>query len=380
MTSAVDRNLGMELVRVTEAAALSAAPHMGRGDGKAGDQAAVNAMRAVLRTVRMSGRVVIGEGEKDEAPMLYNGEIVGTGEAPALDIAVDPVEGTRLLALGRPNAIAVIAAAPAGSMWEPGSSFYAEKLVVEAPARDAVDLRLSPTENLRRIAAALGRPVDRLTVFVLDKPRHAELIREIRAAGARVSLHTDGDVMGALLAAYPGSGVDCLMGTGGTPEAVIAAAAVKALGGGMQVRRNPQSEAELRSLEAELSGADGGAGSGAGVRAGVRAGSGAGLHAVLELDDLIASDDAFFAATAITGSPFLQGVRYEDGLGVSTESLVIRASSGSIRHIRGMHRLNRDHIFGSSDPEQGERDLETVVQTISESLGGAGARERVWRF
>jgi fructose-1,6-bisphosphatase II len=357
---AVDRNLGMELVRVTEAAALSAAPHMGRGDGKAGDQAAVNAMRAVLRTVRMAGRVVIGEGEKDEAPMLYNGELVGTGEAPALDIAVDPVEGTRLLALGRPNAIAVIAAAPAGSMWEPGSSFYAEKLVVEAPARDAVDLRLSPTENLHRIADALGKPVERLTVFVLDKPRHAELIREIRAAGARVSLHTDGDVMGALLAAYPGTGVDCLMGTGGTPEAVIAAAAVKALGGGMQVRRDPQSEAERRSLEAAL---------GAGPDAAPGAVPGAVLGAVLGLDDLIRSDDAFFAATAITGSPFLQGVRYEDGLGVSTESLVIRAVSGSIRHIRGMHRLNHDHIFGGTDPEQGDRDLEAVVQTIAESMG-----------
>jgi len=345
----IDRNLGMELVRVTEAAALSAAPHMGRGDGKAGDQAAVNAMRAVLRTVRMTGRVVIGEGEKDEAPMLFNGEVVGTGDTPALDIAVDPVEGTRLLALGRPNAIAVIAAAPAGSMWEPGSSYYAEKLVVDATARDAVNLRNSPTENLHRLAAALGRPVERLTVFVLDKPRHDGLVREIRQAGARVSLHTDGDVMGALLAAYPNTGIDALMGTGGTPEAVIAAAAVKALGGGMQVRRNPQSADERARLEGEL--------------------PEGGLDAVLELDDLIRSEDAFFAATAITGSPFLQGVRYEDGLGVSTESLVIRASSGSIRHIRGMHRLNHDHIFGSADPGQGDRDLEAVLQTISETMG-----------
>jgi fructose-1,6-bisphosphatase II len=231
---AVDRNLGMELVRVTEAAALSAAPFMGRGDGKAGDAAAVRAMRAVLRTVRMRGRVVIGEGEKDDAPMLFNGEEVGTGEAPELDLAVDPVEGTRLLALGRPNAIAVVAAAPAGGMWDPAGSFYAEKLVVERAAAGAVDLRLTPTENLHRAAEALGRPVERLTVFVLEKPRHEALVREIREAGARVTLHTDGDVMGAILAAYPDTGVDLLMGTGGTPEAVLAAAAVKALGGGMQ--------------------------------------------------------------------------------------------------------------------------------------------------
>jgi fructose-1,6-bisphosphatase II len=329
----IDRNLGMELVRVTEAAALSAAPFMGRGDGKGGDQAAVNAMRAVLRTVQMQGRVVIGEGEKDEAPMLYNGETVGTGHAPALDLAVDPVEGTRLLALGLPNAIAVIAAAPAGSMWDPGSSYYAEKLVVGAQARDAVDLALTPTENLRRVAEAMNRPVDRLTVFVLDKPRHAELVREIREAGARVTLHTDGDVMGALLAAYPGTGVDLLMGTGGTPEAVIAAAAVKALGGGMQVRRNPQSAEERGRLEEELPPGE--------------------LHRILGVDALIRAEDAFFSATAITGSPFLQGVRYHEALGVSTESLVIRAGSGSIRHIRGMHRLNSDHIFGDGGGDGG---------------------------
>jgi fructose-1,6-bisphosphatase II len=250
--SRIHRNLGMELVRVTEAAALSAAPHMGRGDAKAGDQAAVDAMRAVLDRVAMRGRVVIGEGEKDEAPMLFNGEEVGTGEAPALDLAVDPVEGTRLLAYGRPNAIAVIAAAPAGTMWDPGPSFYMDKLVVERAARDAIDITLSPTENLRRVAEALGRPVEQLTVFVLDKPRHRELVREIREAGARVSLHTDGDVMGALLAAYPGTGIDLLMGIGGTPEGVIAAAAVKALGGGMQGVRAPQGEGERTRLEREL--------------------------------------------------------------------------------------------------------------------------------
>jgi fructose-1,6-bisphosphatase II len=340
----VDRNLGMELVRVTEAAALSAAPFMGRGDGKAGDAAAVNAMRAVLGTVRMRGRVVIGEGEKDDAPMLFNGEEVGSGESPELDLAVDPVEGTRLLALGRPNAIAVIAAAPRGAMWDPGGSFYAEKLVVEAPARDAVDIRLPPAENLRRAAEALEKPVERLTVFVLEKTRHEGLVREIREAGARVMLHTDGDVMGAILAAYPDTGVDLLMGTGGTPEAVIAAAAVKALGGGMQVRRNPQSDMEKDRL------------------AGDSDGLAVLLDQVLDVDDLVRSADAFFAATAITGSPFLQGVRYEREVGVTTESLVIRASSGSIRHIRGTHRLNSEHIFGAGT---GGGDLSRVVGAVT---------------
>lgn len=327
----IDRNLGMELVRVTEAAALAAGPHMGRGDGKAGDRAAVEAMRAVLRTIRMNGRVVIGEGEKDDAPMLYNGEKVGTGDPPELDLAVDPVEGTRLLALGRPNAIAVIAAAPGGTMWSPGASFYMDKLVVGTEARDAIDIRLAPAENLRRVAEALERPVEHLTVFVLDKPRHRELVAEIRRAGARVSLHTDGDVMGALLAAYPGTGIDVLMGVGGTPEGVISAVAVKALGGGMQGIRAPQRDDERRRLETEL------AVLGEGRDA---------LTRVLSVDDLVASDDAFFAATAVTDGVFLEGVRYDHGLGVTTESLVIRTGSGSIRRVRGTHRLNPEHIFG----------------------------------
>jgi fructose-1,6-bisphosphatase II len=327
----IDRNLGMELVRVTEAAALAAAPHMGRGDGKAGDAAAVRAMRAVLDSVRMKGRVVIGEGEKDDAPMLYNGEEVGTGDLPELDLAVDPVEGTRLLAFGRPNAISVIAAAPSGSMWDPGASFYMNKLVVDAAARDAIDIRRSPGENLVRVAEALGRPVEQLTVFVLEKPRHRALVEEIRRAGARVSLHTDGDVMGALLAAYPGTGIDLLMGIGGTPEGVISAVAVKALGGGMQGVRAPQREDERARLEAEL------AATGKGEE---------GMNRVLELDDLVRGEDGFFAATAITGGVFLEGVGYDRELGVSTDSLAIRARSGSIRRIRGIHRLDEDHIFG----------------------------------
>ncbi|TVP78808.1 MAG: class II fructose-bisphosphatase [Gemmatimonadales bacterium] len=328
----IDRNLGMELVRVTEAAALSAAPHMGRGDGKAGDGAAVRAMRALLGTVRMAGTVVIGEGEKDDAPMLWNGETVGSGEPPALDLAVDPVEGTRLLALGRPNAIAVIAAAPAGTLWTPGDSFYMDKLVAPAAARGAVDISAPPARNLAAVAEALDRPVHELTVFVLDKPRHEALIREIREAGARVSLHTDGDVMGALLAAYPDTGVDLLMGIGGTPEGVIAAAAVKALGGEMQGRRAPQLDEERERLSRSVPASE--------------------LDRVLHLADLVQGEDAFFAATAITDSPFLEGVRYRSGLGVTTESLVIRARSGSIRHIRGVHRLDAEHIFGGGNSRE----------------------------
>ncbi len=328
-----DRNLAMELVRVTEAAAISAARYMGKGDKEAGDQAAVDAMRAVLDTVEMDGLVVIGEGEKDEAPMLYNGERVGTGSPPAVDVAVDPVEGTRLLALGRPNAISVIAVAEKGSMWDPGGSLYMDKIVVEKRAREAIDITLSPAENLRRIAEALGRPVEDLTVFVLDKPRHQQLIEEIRQAGARIALHTDGDIMGALMAAIPGTGVDVLMGIGGTPEGVISAAAVKALGGGMQGRRAPQKDYEKERLQKEL---------------------GDTIDEVLTLDDLIHADDAFFAATGITDGAFLEGVHFDREGGVTTHSIVIRALSGSIRYVKGIHQLNPEHIFG-------ERSVEAAV-------------------
>ncbi|RMF04954.1 MAG: class II fructose-bisphosphatase [Chloroflexi bacterium] len=326
-----DRNLAMELVRVTEAAALSAAHQMGLGDKEAGDQAAVDAMRAVLHTIEMDGVIVIGEGEKDQAPMLYNGELVGTGRPPAVDVAVDPVEGTRLLALGRPNAISVIAIAERWSMWQPGPSLYMNKIVVERSARQAIDITLSATENLHRIAGALGRRVNELTVFVLDKPRHQDLIAEIRRAGARISLHTDGDVVGALMAAIPGTGVDVLMGIGGTPEGVIAAAAVKALGGGMQGMRAPQSDAERMRLEAAL---------------------GDEMTEVLTLDTLIQSDDAFFAATGITSGPLLEGIHYDRRGGVTTHSIVIRARSGSMRYIKGIHQLKRDFPFGRVDTEE----------------------------
>jgi fructose-1,6-bisphosphatase II len=315
----MDRNLGMELARVTEAAALAAAAHVGRGDGHAADGAATDAMRAALAGVAVSGVVAIGEGEKDEAPMLFNGERVGTGAAPELDLAVDPVEGTRLAALGRPGAVSVIAAAPRGSMWRPGASLYMDKLVVGEAARDAVDVARTPTRNLHAIAEALGRPVASLVVFVLDKPRHAGLVDEIRRAGARVALHTDGDVMGALLAALPDTGVDALMGIGGTPEGVIAAAAVRALRGGMQGVRAPQLDAERAALLAALPPGE--------------------IGRVLGLDDLVASDDAFFAATAITDGPFLRGVRFSGESVVTTESMVIRGASGSLRYLRGVHRV-----------------------------------------
>lgn len=319
-----DRNLAIELVRVTEAAALSAAHYMGMGNKEAGDQAAVDAMRAVLQTVEMDGIIIIGEGEKDQAPMLYNGERVGSGHGPAVDVAVDPVEGTRLLALGRPNAISVIAMADRHSMWLPGSSHYMNKIVVEKAAKEAIDIKLSPTENLHRVAEALHRSVNELTVFVLDKPRHQDLITEIRRAGARISLHTDGDVVGALMAAIPGTGVDILMGIGGTPEAVIAATAVKALDGAMQAVRAPQSQAERELVLAETND----------------------INEVLTVETLVKSEDAFFAATGITEGPLLEGIHYDRRGGVTTHSIVIRAVTGSVRYIKGMHQLRRDLAFG----------------------------------
>jgi fructose-1,6-bisphosphatase II len=288
-------------------------------------------MRSVLGTVEMDGVVVIGEGEKDEAPMLYNGEQVGSGHPPLVDVAVDPVEGTRLLALGRPNSIAVIAVTERGGMWQPGPSLYMEKIVVNKAARQAINLNLSPSENLHRIAGALGRYVHELTVFVLDKPRHAKLIEEIRSTGSRISLHTDGDVSGAVMAAISGTGVDVLMGIGGTPEGVISAAAVKALGGGMQSRCAPQSDEERKDIEAWL---------------------GDDTYKVLTVDDMIKSNDAFFAATGITDGPLLEGVHYDRQGGVTSHSIVIRALSGSMRYIKGIHQLKREFSFARVDVEQ----------------------------
>ncbi len=312
------RNLGLDLMRATEAAALASAQYVGRGDKEAGDRAAVEAMRLLLNTLDFRGRVVIGEGEKDQAPMLYNGEVLGQGEGPLWDLAVDPVEGTRLLALGRPGAISAIAAAPEGALFNPGPGFYAAKLVVGPEAREAIDLRASVAENLRAIAKALRKGVRELTVFVLDKPRHARLIEEIRLAGARVSLQTDGDVVGALAAVLPDTGVDVLMGTGGTPEGVLAAVAVKALGGGMQMRLDPQSEEERWNL----------------IHAGFD------LDRIYTLDELCRAEDTHFAATGITDGPFLRGVRYGKGQ-AWTESWVIRGATGTLRKVEAWHRLEK---------------------------------------
>ncbi|RTI27460.1 fructose-bisphosphatase class II, partial [Thermus scotoductus] len=272
----------------------------------------------LLNSLDFRGRVVIGEGEKDQAPMLYNGEILGRGNDTLWDLAVDPVEGTRLLALGRYGAISVIAAAPEGSLFNPGPGFYAAKLVVGPEAREAIDLRASVAENLKEIARALRKEVRELTVFVLDKPRHARLVEEIRTAGARISLQTDGDVAGALAAVLPDTGVDVLMGTGGTPEGVIAAVAVRALGGGMQMRLDPQSEEERWNL----------------IHAGYD------LEKVYGLEALCAAEDTHFAATGITDGPFLRGVRYGERR-AWTESLVIRGATGTLRKVEAWHRLEK---------------------------------------
>lgn len=319
MTEQPERNLGMELVRVTEAAALAAARWMGRGQKEAGDGAAVDAMRLMLDTINMDGVIVIGEGEKDEAPMLFNDEKVGNGNGPAMDLAVDPVEGTTLLAKGKANAIAVIAASPKGSMWNPGPGFYMEKIAVGPKARNAIDLDAPVTDNLKNVAKALGKDVRDLTVFVLERPRNEKTIAEIAEAGARVSLHNDGDVAGSLMAACPRGGIDLMINIGGTPEGVITACAIKAMGGQMLGRLAPQSEAEKEAL----------------VKAGLD------TNRILCVDDLVNSDDVFFAATGIT-SPghVINGVQYEKG-GARTYSMVIRGKSGTIRFIESVHRWDK---------------------------------------
>lgn len=316
-----NRNLALELVRVTEAAALASSHWMGRGQKEAGDGAAVEAMRLILGTVEIEGVVVIGEGAKDEAPMLYDGEKIGNGFGPAVDVAVDPIEGTALLAYGRPDAISVVAIAPRRTMWQPGPAYYMNKLVVGRDARAALHpgLLAAPVpETLSTIAAALRKPVGDLTIFVLDKPRHQKLIAEIRTAGARVLLRTDGDVAGALMAAMPHSGVDVLMGIGGTPEGVIAACAIRALGGAMLGQLAPQKENERKAIEAAR----------------------LDLDRVLTEQELVRSDDVFFAATGITDGVLMPGVHY-NGDGASTSSIVMRGKTGTVRKIQADHRLDK---------------------------------------
>jgi fructose-1,6-bisphosphatase II len=315
---APDRNLAMELVRVTEAAAMAAGRWMGRGDKNGADDAAVNAMRVVLETVTMDGTVVIGEGEKDHAPMLFNGEHIGDGSPPRTDIAVDPIDGTSLTSSGRGGALAVIAVSERGTMFDPGPAVYMEKLAVGPKAAGAVDIRRTPTENLESVAKALGKSVRDVTVVILDRDRHAELITEVRASGARIKLISDGDVAGAISTAWPDSGVDILLGTGGTPEGVIAAAALKCMGGEMQGRLWPRDEPERAATEA----------------------AGLSLDTVLHIDDLVRGDNCFFAATGITDGELLQGVRYHD-FGATTQSLVMRSRSGTVRFVSARHPLDK---------------------------------------
>jgi fructose-1,6-bisphosphatase II len=313
-----DRNLALELVRVTEAAAMAAGRWVGRGDKNAADQAAVDAMRLMLDTVSMAGVVVIGEGEKDEAPMLYNGEDVGNGQGPGVDVAVDPLEGTRLTALGMPGAIAVIAVAERGTMFFPGAAVYMDKIAVGPEAADVIDITESPAENVRRVAEAKGMHPTDVSVVVLDRDRHEQLIGELRESGAKVRLITDGDVAPSIAAARPGTGVDILMGVGGTPEGVISAAAIKCLGGAIQGKLWPRNDEERQEL----------------VDAGFD------LDRVLRTDDLVSGEDVFVAATGVTDGALLQGVRYT-GSGADTASIVMRSRSGTVRRIEATHRWGK---------------------------------------
>jgi fructose-1,6-bisphosphatase II len=316
--SAPDRNIAMELMRATEAAALAGGRWMGRGDKNAADGAAVEAMRVVLNGVSMDGIVVIGEGEKDEAPMLYNGEQIGDGSAPQMDIAVDPIDGTTLTSLGRGGAIAVIAMSERGTMYDPGPCVYMEKIAVGPAAADVIDLNAPVTANLEAVAKALGEKVRDVTAVILDRPRHEAIIKECREAGARIRLIPDGDVAGAISVAWRNSGNDILFGIGGTPEGVIAAAALKCLGGTIQGRLWPRNDDERKA--AEDAGYD--------------------LNQVLTLDDLVSGDDVFFSATGITDGELLRGVRYW-GDGAGTQSLVMRSKSGTIRMIDAQHRWTK---------------------------------------
>jgi len=320
-----DRNLAIEIVRVTEAAALAAARWQGLGRKDDGDQAAVDAMRKMLETVEMDGTVVIGEGEKDEAPMLFNGESVGTGALPQVDIAVDPIDGTRLLAEGRPGAVAVLAAAPTGTMFDPGPCVYMEKIVVGHEAAEVVDLDRPLPDNLRAVAKATGKELRDLTVIMLDRDRHEEAKRQIREAGARLQFITDGDVAGGILAAWDERPeVDVLYGIGGTPEGVVTACAVKALDGQILGRLWPRNDEEKRAaLDA-----------------------GYDLDAVLSADDLVRSEDCFFSATGITPGQLVNGVQFR-GNGAITQSLVMRSKSGTVRLITARHRFEKLRRYAS---------------------------------
>jgi fructose-1,6-bisphosphatase II len=325
MTERPDRNLAMELVRVTEAAALAAGRWVGHGNKIAADQAAVDAMRLMVDSVSMDGVVVIGEGEKDEAPMLFNGESVGNGAGPACDVAVDPIDGTRLTANGQPNAIAVIALGARGSMFFPGAAVYMDKVATGHDAADAIDVTAPPEENVRAVAKAKGVRPEELGVVILDRERHTDLVAAVREVGARVLLITDGDVAGAIAAATSSrSGIDLLIGIGGTPEGVIAAAALKCLGGAIQGRLAPRDDDERRLL----------------------LDAGFDVDRVLTADDLVAGDDVFFAASGITDGSLLRGVRYDED-GATTWSMVMRSRSGTVRYVEAEHRFAKLEQFSA---------------------------------
>jgi fructose-1,6-bisphosphatase II len=323
---APDRNLALELVRVTEAAAMAAGRWVGRGDKNGADGAAVRAMRTLVSTVSMNGVVVIGEGEKDEAPMLFNGEHVGDGTGPEVDIAVDPIDGTTLTAKGMPNAIAVLAAAERGAMFDPSAVFYMDKLVTGPEAAEFVDIDAPVAVNIKRIAKAKKSAPEDVTVVILDRPRHENLIREVREAGARIKLISDGDVAGSIYALREGTGVDLLLGIGGTPEGIISACAVKCLGGTIQGKLWPKDDEERqRAVDA-----------------------GHDLDRVLTTDDLVSGENVFFVATGITDGELLRGVRYRSETAL-TESIVMRSKSGTVRRIDSEHRLRKLRAYSAID-------------------------------
>ncbi|GAA4458729.1 class II fructose-bisphosphatase [Phytohabitans houttuyneae] len=322
----LDRNVALELVRVTEAAAMAAGRWVGRGDKEGGDGAAVDAMRKLINSIQMRGVVVIGEGEKDNAPMLFNGEQVGDGTGPEVDVAVDPIDGTTLMSKGMPNAIAVLAVAERGAMFDPSAVFYMEKLAVGIDCAHVIDINAGVTENLRRIAKVKNSGISDVTVCILDRPRHEDLVREVRQAGARIRFISDGDIAGAISAASEQSDVDVLVGIGGTPEGITAACALKCMGGAMQAKLWPRDEAEREKAIA----------------------AGHDLDRVLTTDDLVTGDNCFFVATGITTGDLLKGVRYRAG-GAYTQSIVMRSKSGTIRVIDSYHRLEKLALYSAVD-------------------------------
>ncbi|NEW58176.1 class II fructose-bisphosphatase [Nocardia cyriacigeorgica] len=323
---APDRNLALELVRVTEAGAMAAGRWVGRGDKEGGDGAAVDAMRQLVSSVSMQGIVVIGEGEKDEAPMLYNGELVGNGDGPEVDFAVDPIDGTTLMSKGSPGAISVLAVAERGAMFDPSAVFYMHKIAVGPDAAGVIDISAPIGDNIRKVAKAKSSSVSDLTVCILDRPRHAELIQQVRDAGARIRLISDGDVAGAIAAARPDSGTDILVGVGGTPEGIIAAAAMRCMGGELQGMLAPKDDEERQ--KAVDAGHD--------------------LDRVLSTEDLVSGENVFFCATGVTDGDLLRGVRYYGG-GASTQSIVMRSKSGTVRMIDAYHRLTKLREYSSVD-------------------------------